>query len=119
LAHHPRSAYATTPTVSTYADHYGKPTCTRGTSCLSKFPHRRTPLSTNFIYQRTPARPAPHTPSPTHSPPSTHPNSGSASPTLFSCTSGHNMGCTAVGRTRLPSKEPFPPHTTVHTADRT
>ena len=27
-------------------------------------------------------------------------------------------GLTAVGRTRLPSKEPFPPHTVIHTADR-
>jgi hypothetical protein len=52
-------------------------------------------------------------------PPNSHPNYGSASPTLSSCTFGHNMGFTAVGQTRLPSKEPFPPHATIHTADRT
>jgi len=47
-----------------------------------------------------------------------HPTYGSASPTLSSCTFGP-MGFTAVGRTRLPSKEPFPPHAAIHTADRT
>ena len=46
--------------------------------------------------------------------PDTHPTSGYASPTLSSFTFGHNMGLTAVGRTRLPSKEPFPPHTEIH-----